>query len=428
MIHNYSINDLPAAGQTHVRIFRVHRFIDAASIGFFGVVLLLILEERGFGLFDISILFAVFTGTRLLLEIPLGGLADAIGRKPVFMLSVIAVLFSISILLIFDSFWLTLLALMFMGMRMALMSGTLGAWFIENFKQLAPTFSTQPVLAKTQRSGAMGLAISSIIGGFSADLVGVNLAHIGITKYEVPLVGSLILGGFVLFYTQFFIIETSQKLSKKAIVGGFSNLGIIIFDATQYGLKNKLISSMLIGTACTSLAFFTFQAFWVPYIKPMLNDQYAATIIGILTFVYFFMAGLGSEIAKPTIVFLNNNMSHALATLTFICGLCLLAISTTSNIYSFVALLIVYTAFFGSVSSPYNSIFNDHIPNEKRSTLLSIASLMQGLGGLIGMLFIGYIADIFSIATAWKVGVVFLFGASLIYFGLMARKQYISNS
>ena len=424
---NYTLEDLPPDAQKLVRIFRLHRFIDAASVGPFSVVLLLTLQDRGFSLFDISILFAVFTGTRLILEIPLGGLADGIGRKPVFMLSVVALLLSVATLIIFDGFWLTMLSLVFMSARMALMSGTLVAWFVEKFKQLAPTYSTQLVLAKTQFSGAIGLAISSIIGGFSVDFFGARFMHWGITKYEVPLIGSLIFGIFVLLFTHYLIIETTHKVNRKAIIGGFSNLGNIISDAGHYGFSNRLISSILIGVACTSLAFFTFQAFWVPFVKPMLNDQYAASIIGILTFVFFFMVGLGSEIAKPTIVFFGHKMAHALGVLTFMCALCLIAISTTTNIYSFVALLLIYTIFIGSINSPYNSIFHDHIPDDKRSTLLSFASLMQGLGGLVGMLFIGYIADIFGIAMAWKVGSVFLFGASLIYITLQSRIHYISN-
>ena len=297
---DYKISDLPLEAQRHSRIFRIQRFLDASSVGPFSVVIMLILQDRGFSLFDMSILLAIFSGTGLLLELPLGGLADGIGRKPVFMMSVVAFLLSILTLIIFEGYWMTMLSLIFMGARMALMSGTLAAWFVEKFKRLAPDFSTQPVLAKNQFSGAIGLAISSVLGGLVADYFGASFAIFGISKYEVPLIGSLFLGVVILFYTHFLIIETTHKVNKAAIKRGFSNLGNIIFDAGHYGFKHRIISNMLVGAGCTSLAFFTFQTFWVPFTKPMLDEQFATSIIGVLTFTYFFMAAMGTKIAAPT--------------------------------------------------------------------------------------------------------------------------------
>lgn len=424
---DYKFGNLPIAAQKHSRIFRIHRFIDAASVGLFGVVIMLLLQSRGFGLFDISVLLAVFSGTSLVLELPLGGLADGIGRKPVFMLSVVAFLLSILTLILFKSYWFTMLSLVFMGFRMALMSGTLAAWFVEKFNRLAPEFSTQPVLAKNQFAMLMGLAISSVAGGLVADFYGTRFVSYGISKFELPLVGAFILGIVVLFYTHFLIVEDRHKIDLMVIKSGFSNLGHIIRDSGIYGFKHRFIQLMLVGTTCTSIALFTFQTFWVPFVKPMLNDAYATSIIGILTFGYFSFQALGSMIATPAIRLFDGDVAKTLAGLIFICALCLIGISTTTHIYTFAVMLTLYTLFVGSISSPYNSIFHQNIPDDKRSTLLSLEALMARLGGVVGLLFIGYIADIFSIATAFKAGAIFIFAASLLYYILSQRTSNISN-
>lgn len=424
---DYKLKDLPLEAQKHSRIFRIQRFIDAASVGFFAVVILLLLQSRGFGLFDIAVLLAVFSGTSLVLELPLGGLADGIGRKPVFMLSVVAFLLSILTLILFKSYWLTMLSLVFMGFRMALVSGTLMAWFVEKFNRLAPEFSTQPVLAKNQFAMLMGQAISSVVGGFVADFYGTRFVNYGIGKFELPLVGAFILGIVVLIYTHFLIIEDRHKVNFVVIKNGFSNLAHIIRDSGMYGFKHRFIQLLLVGTTCTSLALYTFQTFWVPFVEPMLNDEYATSIIGVLTFGYFSSQAVGSMIATPAIRLFGGDTAKTLAGLIFICALCLIGISTTTHIYAFVILLMLYTLFVGSVSSPFNSIFHEHIPDDKRSTLLSLQSLMARLGGLVGLLFIGYIADEFSIATAFKVGAIFIFVAGLLYYILSRRIGHISN-
>lgn len=415
---HYKFRDLPLAAQKHCIIFRIHRFLDASSIGMFSVVIVLLLQDRGFGLFDISILLAVFSGTGLILELPLGGLADGIGRKPVFMVSVLAFLVSILLLILFTSYWLTMLSLVFMGLRMALMSGTMVAWFVERFVELAPEFSTQPALAKNQFYGAMGLAISSIFGGLIADFIGPEMVKYGFNIYEVPLIGSLILGLGILSYTHIFIIEEGRKVNISAIKSGFTNLGAIMKDASIYGFKHRVISIMLVGSACSAIAIYSFQSFWIPFAKPMLTSDFATSIIGVLTFCYFFSQAIGAIIAAPAIRLFNGNIIKALAWLSFVCALSLFAISITSHIYAFAITLILFTLFVGSISSPYASIFHDNVPNDKRSTLLSLDSLMGKLGQFIGLLFIGYIAEQFGIATAFQFGAIFIIAAGLLFMSL----------
>lgn len=424
---SYKNSELPLAAQKHTRIFAIHRFIDASSIGMFGVILILLLQDRGFSLFEISVLFAVFSGTSLVLELPLGGLADGIGRKPVYMMSVVAFILSVFFLIISDNYWVNVFALVLMGIRTALMSGTLMAWFVEKFRRLAPDFGTQPILARSKFASAMGIGISSVLGGFIADLFGSNFGQFGLSKYEIPLVISFIIGFIILVFTHFLIVEEGHKLNREALKKGFSNLGAIIRDSSVYGFKNKIILTMLIGSVCTVIAFFTFQSFWVPFVKPMLVTEYATSIIGVLTFVYFASQAVGTTIANPVIRVLKNDMGKALAYLVLACTACLFAISTVDNIFAFVVLLVLYTMFVGSVASPYGSIFHDNIPDDKRSTMLSLVSLSERFGGLFGLLFIGYIGEEYSLATAFKISAIFIFAAGLIYLTLSKHIKNISN-
>ena len=128
-------------------------------------VVALALIDRDMDLFQISLLFGVYSVTTMAMELPFGGLADNIGRKPVFMSAVVASLISLVIFLSSNDFFVLILSFAFIGFGRALRSGTLDAWFVENFKVMAPNVDVQPALAKAQWANAMGLAFGAICGG-----------------------------------------------------------------------------------------------------------------------------------------------------------------------------------------------------------------------------------------------------------------------
>ncbi|MGV6802899.1 MAG: MFS transporter [Ruegeria sp.] len=57
------------------------------------------MSDRGIDLFQISLLFGVYSLTTMATELPFGGLADSIGRKPVFLATVAASVVSLILFL-----------------------------------------------------------------------------------------------------------------------------------------------------------------------------------------------------------------------------------------------------------------------------------------------------------------------------------------
>ena len=55
------------------------------------------------------------------------------------------------------------------------------------------------------------------------------------------------------------------------------------------------------------------------------------------------------------------------------------------------------------MNSPSATLLNTEVPNDKRSSVLSIHSLAFSLGAFLGSVSLGYLADSFAIRTAWFV-------------------------
>jgi MFS family permease len=181
----------------HIRVFQVHQFLDRFAMGLTIAVVALALTDRGMDLIQISLLFGVYSVTTMAMELPFGGLADTIGRKPVFLAAVIASLVSLALFLSTSDFYGLVLSFAFIGFGRALRSGTLDAWFVETFRAAAPDVDVQPALAKAHWANAMGLAVGAVLGGLLPDLLGPVAERLGFSVYDVSYAASLavMLGG-----------------------------------------------------------------------------------------------------------------------------------------------------------------------------------------------------------------------------------------
>ena len=106
--------------------------------GLFLTVFVLLMRERGLTLGEIGVATAAQGVVMLVLELPSGGLADALGRKPVLVLAGILGIASTGVLLAASSVALLAVAFAVQGVSRALDSGPLQSWFIDEALAIDP--------------------------------------------------------------------------------------------------------------------------------------------------------------------------------------------------------------------------------------------------------------------------------------------------
>lgn len=134
----------------------------------------LALQGRGLGVGEIGALFAVYAAVAMIAELPFGGLADGVGRKPVFLIATVASLMASVVFIISEAFWPLAVSFGLVGLGRALRSGTLDAWYVEELHARAPGVELQPLLARAQTANFIGLGFGAIVGGFLPGLVVAN--------------------------------------------------------------------------------------------------------------------------------------------------------------------------------------------------------------------------------------------------------------
>ena len=417
----FSISALTAPARRHIRVFQVHQFLDRFAMGLTVAVVALALTDRGMDLFQISLLFGIYSITTMAMELPFGGLADNIGRKPVFLAAVVASLISLALFLSTRDFHVLALSFAFIGFGRALRSGTLDAWFVETFKAVAPNVDLQPALAKAQWANAMGLAVGAVLGGILPDLFGPAAERLGFSPYDVSYAASMavMLGVFV--YTLRVIVEKPRPLHLRALKQGFVSVPLVIKAAGLLALRHPALSVLLAALALFLMATNPVEVIWPTHAKPMLDESYANTLIGVLTAAYFFSIAFGASLSPRISRIFKRRHATTLAAAFAGVSVVQIALALQGGIIGFVVVFILYSVCLGITETPASSILHRCVEDHQRSTMLSLRSLMQQLGGALGMVFAGAVAEIYSTPTAWIIGAVFLLVAVFLI-SVLARR------
>ncbi|WP_340425920.1 MFS transporter [Yoonia sp. GPGPB17] len=417
----FSFAALNPSARRHIRVFQLHQCLDRFAMGLTVAVVALALTDRGMDLFQISLLFGVYSLTTMAMELPFGGLADSIGRKPVFLTAVVASLISLALFLSTRDFHVLALSFAFIGFGRALRSGTLDAWFVETFKARAPNVDVQPALAKAQWANAVGLAMGAVLGGLLPDVLGEVAKSLGFSIYDVSYLASIgvMLGVFV--FTMLAIVEKPRPRNVASLMHGFANVPTVIKDAGLLALKHPALSILLAALAFFLMATNPVEVLWPTHAKPMLDAGYANTIIGVVTATYFFSIAFGASMS-PHIsrIFKRRHAMTLAATFACLAGV-QIALALQGSIIGFVTVFVLYSVILGVSETPASSILHRCVEDRQRSTMLSLRSLIQQLGGALGLVLAGTVAEIYSTPIAWIVGAGFLFVAVMLILVLVRR-------
>lgn len=418
----FSFAALAVPARRHIRVFQVHQFLDRFAMGLTVAVVALALTDRGMDLFQISLLFGIYSLTTMALELPFGGLADSIGRKPVFLAAVVASGISLVLFLSTSAFLVLALSFGFIGFGRALRSGTLDAWFVETFRTHAPGVDVQPALAKAQWANAMGLGIGAIIGGLLPDLFGHLAEAVGFSAYDVSYVLSLAVMVGVFLYTVMFIVEEPRPRHPKALKQGFAMVPSVVKEAGVLAMRHPTVPMLLAAMAFFLMATNPVEVIWPTHVKPMLKADYANTAIGILTAVYFFSIAFGASLSPHISRLLKRRHTHTLA-MVFACLAGLqIALALQGGFIGFAGVFILYSVALGVCETPASSLLHRCVEDRQRATLLSLRSLVQQLGAALGLILVATIAELTSTPIAWMVSALFL-AVAVLLMGFLAKRN-----
>jgi DHA1 family quinolone resistance protein-like MFS transporter len=400
-------------------IYALNQTFHWFIVGLLIPVMALLQLEKGLDLFQIGITMAVYSGTVILLELPTGGLADAIGRKRVYLISLVMSFLSGLVILIAWNFYTMAVGTFLMGVARALSSGTIDAWFIDEFNKIEPEGNLQEALAKVGTFIPGGVGLGALVGGFLPMSLGKITSQVpGFGIYSANLITVNALGIVQFFLTSILIVEHLHPDRSSDIWSGFRQTPEVISTSMQYGLKNRVILMLLVSALAWGLGLSGLENLWQPQVKDILGSDSQTWIFGLLSAGYFLAGSLGYILITPICKLFNNNYPQVLFGTRLLMGVFYFLLALQSSLADFAVFYLTLFVFNGMSNPPHAAIFNAQIPEAKRSTLLSFESFFLQIGGLVGSLIMGYLSNTVSIPIAWFVGAGVWGVSSLVYFFL----------
>lgn len=130
----------------------------------FGLTTLLPLQ-RGLTLSEVGVILSVQGLVVLALELPTGGLADAVGRRPLLVVAALVAVMSSALFLAADNFWAFFAALALQGVFRALDSGPLEAWYVDTALADEPNVPVERALSRASTVLGVAIATGALLSG-----------------------------------------------------------------------------------------------------------------------------------------------------------------------------------------------------------------------------------------------------------------------
>jgi len=380
-------------------------------------VLVLHMTERGLDLAAIGLAFAIRAVLVVLLEIPTGGRADAIGRKPIALASQTATLLSFAFLLVVTGPVTLLAYALFQGVGAALHSGALEAWYVDRLKATGPTVDLQKNLAAISVAQTAAMLVGAAVGGTLPSLTsGLGLPW-PLSGFGIALLAGLALR-FVVWWLTVALVEEPEFDGKSSLADALTAPGIVR-DGLRLAVRIPVMPYLLFAGASMGIAMIAIETFWQPIASLTFGaDPETSVVYGALGFTLGAAGLLGSLVVmRHGDRFPGGPAALGGVSVLVKGGAMLLLALHAGGLGVAVGLALAYFA-VATQNVPHDALLNDAVPNERRSILLSINSLVFFLGIALGSGILGPLANLTDPRLALAIAGGFTLLAALAYVGV----------
>ncbi len=377
-------------------------------------VLVLHMSGRGLDLAIIGLAFTIRAVLVVLLELPTGGLADAIGRRPVALASQLFTAASFLALLFVTGPFLALAYALLQGIGAALHSGALDAWYVDELKRAEPDVELQPHLATVNVFQAVGMLTGTVLGGFLPRLVAGLELPFPLSDFGIALFAGVALRVVVWLLT--FTLMKEPVKPQGADPVGVAAVPKILKEA--FGLSRTIpqVRWLLIAAAASGLAMVSIETFWQPIAAFTFGAEASNSVpYGILGT----LSGIALLGGSLLVMRWGKDFPGGPAALagfsTMLRGAAIFAFAMLSNSVGLaVTFALVYFALATS-NVPHYALMHDAIPSARRSSMMSVHSLVFFGGIAIASGPLGWLAEASGPRLALSLAGAVTFFASLAY-------------
>ena len=381
-----------------IREFYLLSSVTSAGMGVISTSYVAFLLSKGLNLFEVNLINVFCYVTLFICEIPTGAFADIFGRKMSFVVSCICMMLSGIVYGLADTFWGFAVSEIIFAFGATFASGAFTAWYVDKLRHQGFEESFSPVFARCSFYKQMSNMIFSLVGGYAASM---NMA----APWFISSIIFIIAGCVALTYKEEYFVRKSFSWSE-----GLRQMKEVAKTSCQYGFRHSNIRFILIVMIIQSLVLQGPNMQWQPFFEGHVPN---AVWFGYIKVCIVISLMLGALVA-PRILRNIKDERTAINMCQCATGLGLMASVMFSWLPSMFVFFMIHEIARGSFRPIIDAYLHDSIEQKDRATVESFQSLANHGGGIVGLLFSGFLGLHFGISWSWGVCGGMLVGSSLI--------------
>jgi MFS family permease len=385
----------------------------ALAGGFLFGVYPIFLKARGLDQFEINSVLAMYFVVLFLTDVPTGAFADALGRRRSFVLG--AALRVCAFLLYFTAhhYWVFLIGESIDGIGTTFGNGAIDAWGVDALDDAGFEGLKDGLFSRISQLTTLGFMISAIGGAYIADIDIAWPWLCGAAGYVVAaVIGVYLMTGEKTRASGVDLAGLPRQILRRMVEGvrgGFSNRTVLVLSAAG------------------AIQVAAWSPYWLEW--PILFHEGFGVGVWIIGWIYCGLA-LGRMVGAELVTRMSSDEASRPGRVSALIGLAGIMLAGAGMLQTrpgiALTFLFVMNICTGAVTPLLQSWFNEQIESAQRATMLSFQSTFGTMGGSIGLIINGVIADRSGLSMAWQFAGALTLAAIPCYLAIRPRHEAIA--
>ena len=362
-------------------------------------VMVLFAQWRGLSLTEIGFVFSLQGLVVLALELPTGGLSDALGRRPTLLLASAVGLLAVGLLTVADTVALFAASTILMGVYRALDSGPLEAWFVDAALAADPDTEIEKGLSAGGMVSSIAIAIGALASGA---FVALDPSH-SVPALVLPFVVALVLGAVNFGAVALLMSEHRATRGLAAVAASVRSVPAVMVDGIGLLRGSNVMIGLVAVEALWGFSMVTFESLFPLRLSDLLgSSDVAAAVMGPVASLAWFAAAAGAA----GVVYLSRRIgvARSAALLRVVQGATVVAMGVIAGPIGVVAAYLLCYVAHGASNPMHATLLHREVDGSRRATVISINSMIGQPAGALGGILLASLADATSIGVAMVVG------------------------
>lgn len=375
---------IPEEAQRLIHRFYVYSGIYTLAASIIWGVNTLFLLDAGLTISEVFVANAAWSAGTMIFEIPTGVIADTIGRRASFLLSLLVLALTtlayVGLAQVGGGVLAFAVVSVAIGLGFTFYSGAMEAWLVDGVRALGYDGGLDRIFSRGQLISGAAMLLGTTGGGLLGQ-IDLSIPFLVRALLLIVLLGMAFVGMRELGFEPRRI--TLRALPAEALAIGRAG---VTFGWGQKSLRLLMVAQGL------QMGVFTWAWYaWQPYFLELLGED-AVWVAGVVAALLAVSMMLGNGLVEYVTRWCGRR-STLLLWAGFGFAVSLVGVGVVTSFWSAVALLFLAGIAIGLETPVRSAFFHQVVPTQQRATVLSFDSMITGGGSVGGQTGLGFLAE-----------------------------------